>query len=35
VPAAAHLNLGEAQQAARVRLIELAGGELRRLRPSA
>jgi hypothetical protein len=35
VPAAAQLNLAEAQQAARVRLIELAVSELRRLRPSA
>ena len=35
VPAAAQLNLAEAQLAARVRLIELAVGELRRLRPSA
>ena len=35
VPPAAQLNLAEAQQAARVRLIELAVGELRRLRPSA
>src|SRR5260370_5959968 len=35
VPPAAQLNLAEAQLAARVRLIELAVGELRRLRPSA
>jgi hypothetical protein len=35
VPAAAQLNLAEAQQAARVRLIELAVNELRRIRPSA
>ncbi len=35
VPPAAQLNLAEAQQTARVRLIELAVGELRRLRPSA
>jgi hypothetical protein len=35
VPPAAQLNLAEAQQSARVRLIELAVGELRRLRPSA
>ena len=35
VPAAAQLNLAEAQQAARVRLIELAVSELRRIRPSA
>ena len=35
VPPAAQLNLAEAQLAARSRLIELAVGELRRLRPSA
>jgi hypothetical protein len=35
VPPAAQLNLAEAQLAARVRLIGLAVGELRRLRPSA
>jgi hypothetical protein len=35
VPPATQLNLAEAQQAARVRLIELAVGELRRLRPCA
>lgn len=35
VPPAAQLNLAEAQQSARVRLIELAVGELGRLRPSA
>jgi len=35
VPPAAQLNLAEAQLSARVRLIELAVGELRRLRPSA
>jgi hypothetical protein len=35
VPAATQLNLAEAQLAARSRLIELAVGELRRLRPSA
>jgi hypothetical protein len=35
VPDAAQLNLAEVQQAARVRLIELAVSELRRLRPSA
>ncbi len=35
VPPAAQLNLAEAQLSARVRLIELAIGELRRLRPSA
>ena len=35
VPPATQLNLADAQQAARVRLIELAVGELRRLRPSA
>jgi len=35
VPPAAQLNLAEAQQAARVRLIELAVSELRRLRPYA
>ena len=34
VPPAAQLNLAEAQLSARVRLIELAVGELRRLRPS-
>ncbi len=34
VPPAAQLNLAEAQQAARVRLIEHAVGELRRLRPA-
>ena len=34
-PTAAQLNLAEAQLAARVRLIDLAVGELRRLRPSA
>jgi hypothetical protein len=35
VPPAAQLNLAEAQLSARVRLIELAVGELRRLRPNA
>jgi hypothetical protein len=35
VPPATQLNLAEAQQAARVRLIDLAVGELRRLRPCA
>jgi len=35
VPAAAQLNLAEAQQAVRGRLIEVAVGELRRLRPGA
>ena len=35
VPPATQLNLAEAQLAARARLIELAVGELRRLRPSA
>jgi len=35
VPPAAQLNLAEAQLSARARLIELAVGELRRLRPSA
>ena len=35
VPPATQLNLAEAQLAARSRLIELAVGELRRLRPSA
>ena len=35
VPPATQLNLAEAQQASRARLIELAVGELRRLRPSA
>jgi hypothetical protein len=35
VPPAAQLNLAEAQLSARIRLIELAVGELRRLRPSA
>lgn len=35
VPPAAQLNLAEAQQAARIRLIELAVGELRRLRSCA
>jgi hypothetical protein len=34
VPPAAQLNLAEAQLSARIRLIELAVGELRRLRPS-
>ena len=34
VPPAAQLNLAEAQLSARARLIELAVGELRRLRPS-